>query len=107
MSLDGVLAPVVYESSWDPAFTVYTWYTEQDEDYTVIYANFQGADPNRENVEINVRRNCFFPDKTGVNYITLSGFAVKQAATTWAPPTAWQEGDGRTPLVQRLDYRRL
>lgn len=92
MRLDGVLAPVVYESSWDPAFTVYTWYTEQDGDYTVIYANFQGADPNRENVEINVRRNCFFPDKTGVNYITLSGFAVKQAATTWAPPTAWQEG---------------
>lgn len=43
-------------------------------------------------MEINVRRNCFYPDKTGVNYITLSGFTVKQAATTWAPPTAYQEG---------------
>ena len=91
-SLDNVLHPTVYRGSWDPDFTVYQWYTEQDGDYTVIYANFRGADPNQENVEINVRRNCFYPDKTGVNYITLSGFTVKQAATTWAPPTAYQEG---------------
>ncbi len=89
-----VLKPVVYEKSWDQAFTVYTWYTEQDEeaDETVIYANFQGADPNKENVEINVRRNCFYPSKEGVGYITLSGFTVKCAATQWAPPTAYQEG---------------
>lgn len=92
MSLEKVINPVVYQSSWDPEFTVHTWYTEQDGDVTVIYANFQGADPNKENVEINVRRNCFYPDRTGVNYITLSGFTVKQAATTWAPPTAYQEG---------------
>ena len=91
-SLDQVLHPVVYRGSWDPDFTVYQWYTQQDGDYTVLYANFQGADPNKETVEINVRRNCFYPDKTGVNYITLSGFTVKQAATTWAPPTAYQEG---------------
>lgn len=92
VTLEEVLNPVVYRGSWDPDFTVYKWHTEQDGDYTVLYANFQGADPNRENVEINVRRNCFYPDKTGVNYITLSGFTVKQAATTWAPPTAYQEG---------------
>ena len=92
VTLEEVLNPVVYRGSWDPDFTVYKWYTEQDGDYTVLYANFQGADPNWENVEINVRRNCFYPDKTGVNYITLSGFTVKQAATTWAPPTAYQEG---------------
>ena len=36
---------------------------------TVILANFQGADPNQENVEINVRRNCFYPDKTGVDIL--------------------------------------
>lgn len=91
-SLDEVRNPSVYKSSWDPDFTVYKWYTEQDGGFTVIYANFQGASPNEENVEINVRRNCFYPDKTGVGYITLSGFTVKQAATTWAPPTAYQEG---------------
>ena len=91
-SLDEVLNPTVCMSSWDPEFTLYKWFTEQDGDFTVIYANFQGAFPNEENVEINVRRNCFYPDKTGVNYITLSGFTVRQAATTWAPPTAYQEG---------------
>ncbi|MCI5870177.1 MAG: right-handed parallel beta-helix repeat-containing protein [Dorea sp.] len=91
-SLEEVISPSIYKCSWDPDFTIYKWYTEQDGDFTVIYANFQGACPNEENVEINVRRNCFYPDKTGVNYITLSGFVVKQAATTWAPPTAYQEG---------------
>ncbi|MCI8623372.1 MAG: hypothetical protein HFG26_06870 [Provencibacterium sp.] len=91
-SLEAVVNPTVYKSSWDPDFTVYKWFTRQDGDFTEIFANFQGADPNRENVEINVRRNCFYPDKTGVGYITLSGFSVKQAATTWAPPTAYQEG---------------
>ena len=91
-SIEAVKNPQVYKGSWEPEYTLYQWYTEQDGDTTVIYANFQGADPNKENVEINVRRNCFYPDKTGVNYITLSGFVVKQAATTWAPPTAYQEG---------------
>lgn len=92
VSLDKVTNPEKDFSSWDPEGTLYTWYTEQDGNDTVIYANFQGADPRKENVEINVRRNCFYPDKTGVNYITLSGFVVKQAATQWAPPTAYQEG---------------
>ena len=93
-TLDGVKSPVVYKKSWDPEFTVYTWYTCQDEaaDETLIYANFQGKNPNEENVEINVRENCFYPSKEGVGYITLSGFCVKQAATQWAPPTAYQEG---------------
>ncbi len=91
-SLEAVKNPQKRESSWDPQGTLYQWYTWQDNGYTVICANFQGADPNKENVEINVRRNCFYPDKTGVGYITLSGFKVTQAATTWAPPTAYQEG---------------
>ena len=58
----------------------------------MIYANFQGKNPNEENVEINVRRNCFMPDKKGVGYITLSGFQVSKAATNWAPPAAYQDG---------------
>jgi len=91
-NLEGVLNPVVFRCSWEPEFTIYRWYTCQEDGMTVLYANFQGADPNKENVEINVRRNCFYPSKTGVNYITLSGFTVKQAATQWAPPTAYQEG---------------
>ena len=58
----------------------------------MIYANFQGKDPNEEHVEINVRRNCFMPSRTGVNYITFRGFSVNKAATTWAPPAAYQDG---------------
>ena len=93
-SLDKVLHPEVYTASWDPDFTVYTWFTEQDAeaDETVLYANFHGLDPNKETVEINVRPNCFYPQKEGVGYITLSGFKVTKAATQWAPPTAYQEG---------------
>lgn len=87
-----VFSPKPSAASWDPDFSVYVWYTEQDGDDTVFYVNFQGVDPNRENVEISVRKNCFYPTEEGVNYITLSGFTVCCAATQWAPPTAYQEG---------------
>jgi hypothetical protein len=82
----------IYAPSWEPEFSIYKWYTEQDGNQTVIYANFQGKDPNKEKVEINVRRNCFMPSKTGVSYITFRGFNVNKAATTWAPPAAYQDG---------------
>ncbi|MCR5544580.1 MAG: right-handed parallel beta-helix repeat-containing protein [Eubacterium sp.] len=78
--------------SWVPEESVYKWYTEQEGDETVLYANFQGKNPNEENVEISVRRNCFMPDKNGVDYITVSGFNINKAATTWAPPAAYQDG---------------
>ena len=73
-SLEECIAGEVYKPSWEPEYSVYKWYSEQDGNETVLYANFQGADPNKENVEINVRRRCFFPDKTGRGYITVSGF---------------------------------
>jgi len=93
-TLEACLKGEIYECSWVPEDSVYKWYTEQDADRneTVIYANFQGKDPNEENVEINVRRMCFFPSKTGVSHITVSGFAITKAATTWAPPAAFQDG---------------
>ncbi len=93
-TLEKVLDPVFYEQSWDIEFTKHTWYTCQDEeeDATIIYANFRGKDPNRECVEINVRPHCFWPVAEHVDNITLSGFVVTKAATQWAPPTALQEG---------------
>ncbi|HEX3022717.1 MAG TPA: DUF1565 domain-containing protein, partial [Lachnospiraceae bacterium] len=72
--------------------TKYVWYTEVDTENTTIYANFQGSDPNREFVEINVRRSCFYPKETGIDYITVRGFEMAHAATPWAPPTADQPG---------------
>lgn len=93
MELVEVLDPKPYKQSWESdEVTMLKWYTEQDGDSTLIYANFGGKDPNAECVEINVRRNCFYPSKEGVGYITLSGFKIKQAATQWAPPTAYQDG---------------
>ncbi len=43
-------------------------------------------------VEINVRKSCFYPDLTNINYITIRGFILSQAATQWAPPTSEQIG---------------
>jgi alpha-N-arabinofuranosidase len=43
-------------------------------------------------VEINVRRAVFYPEKPGMNYITVRGFTLRNAATPWAPPTAEQVG---------------
>ncbi len=93
-SLEKVLSPEYYEQSWDIEFTKHCWYTRQaaEEDATEIFANFQGKDPNRECVEINVRPHCFWPLSEHVDYITLSGFVVTKAATQWSPPTALQEG---------------
>ena len=78
--------------AWNQEEAKYLWYTQQDGDETVLYANFQGLDPNREKVEITVRRNCFMPSETGIGYITVSGFKIDKAATTWAPPAAYQDG---------------
>lgn len=91
-TLEECIKGEVFAPSWELEYSIYKWYTKQDGDETVIYANFQGKNPNKENVEINVRRNCFMPSKTGVDYITLSGFHVNKAATTWAPPAAYQDG---------------
>ncbi len=78
--------------SWAQEESTYKWFTEQDGNETVLYANFHGKDPNLENVEITVRRNCFMPEETGISWITVSGFTICKAATTWAPPAAYQDG---------------
>ena len=93
-SREEVASPTASAVSWEPERSLYVWYTEQDEkrDATVFYANFGDLDPNAENVEFTVRKDCFAPEKEGVGYITLSGFTVCKAATQWAPPTAYQEG---------------
>ena len=34
----------------------------------------------------------FYPEQTGINYITIKGFEMCHAATPWSPPTAEQPG---------------
>jgi hypothetical protein len=76
----------------DPSGAARLWFALVDEKNTTIWARFKGVDPNKELVEINVRQTVFYPEKTGVNYITVRGFTMRQAATNWAPPTAEQVG---------------
>ena len=71
---------------------LYPWYCESDDRNTYIYANFGDHDPNRDTVEITVRKACFYPGQPGVDFITVQGFVMRQAATPWAPPTAEQVG---------------
>ena len=76
----------------NPEQTRYVWYAEVGDDATTIWANFQGADPNAELVEINVRRSVFYPTEHHLDYITVRGFELAQAACPWTPPTADQPG---------------
>ncbi|MFB9956204.1 right-handed parallel beta-helix repeat-containing protein [Cellulomonas denverensis] len=76
----------------DPDRTVWVWFAEVSEEVTTIWANFQDADPNAALVEINVRPSVFTPDRTHIDYLTVRGFELAQAATPWAPPTAEQLG---------------
>ena len=76
----------------DPEQTRLVWYAEVGARETTIWANFQDADPNAELVEINVRRSVFYPLVPHLDYITVRGFELAQAASPWTPPTADQPG---------------
>jgi alpha-L-arabinofuranosidase len=68
------------------------WFGQVDKDNTTIWAQFRGVDPNHKPVEINVRRTVFYPERPGINFLTVRGFVLRNAATPWAPPTAEQKG---------------
>ncbi|UKJ07964.1 right-handed parallel beta-helix repeat-containing protein [Solitalea lacus] len=68
------------------------WCASVDADTTTIWAQFKNVNPNEALVEINVRQTVFYPDKPFINFITVRGFTMEQAATNWAPPTAEQMG---------------
>jgi alpha-N-arabinofuranosidase len=68
------------------------WFAQVDASNTTIWAQFKRVNPNERLVEINVRRTVFYPDRPGRNYLTVRGFAMRHAATPWAPPTAEQIG---------------
>jgi hypothetical protein len=68
------------------------WFSQVDATHTTLWAQFRNINPNDNLVEINVRQTVFYPEKTGMNYITVRGFTLMHAATNWAPPTAEQVG---------------
>ena len=76
-----------------PAGAAPLWFGRVDKQNTSVWAQFKGIDPNDAScVEINVRQTVFYPEKTGINYLTVAGFILRHAATPWAPPTAEQIG---------------
>ncbi len=80
------------EAILKPEQSLLVWSAQVGAESTVITANFGDCDPNEHLVEINVRQACFYPERSGVDYITLKGFEICHAATPWAPPTADQAG---------------
>ena len=80
------------EKVFEPISVTQLSFAEVENESTTIWAQFEGVNPNQQNVEINVRQSVFYPEKEGVNYITVSGFKLEQAATPWASPTAEQIG---------------
>mgnify|MGYP001413832705 CR=1 FL=1 len=75
----------------DSSQTRHRWYADVAADGTTsLWATFPGADPNEHLVEVNARRSVFYPEVTGIDYITVRGFELAQAACPWTPPTADQ-----------------
>ncbi len=72
--------------------TTLTWFAEVDSTSgtTSVWSNFGANQPNGSNVEVNVRPFAFFPEKTGISYISLQGFTIMNVASHWAPPTVFQ-----------------
>ena len=75
-----------------PAGQVPLWFCQVETTNTTLWAQFKNVNPNGQMVEINVRQTVFYPEKTGINYITVRGFTMRHAAPPWAPPTAEQMG---------------
>jgi alpha-N-arabinofuranosidase len=81
--LDDVLKPITNTP---------LWFGQVNETNTTIWAQFKNINPNKAEVEINVRQTVFYPAKPGISFITVRGFTMMHAATPWAPPTAEQIG---------------
>jgi hypothetical protein len=80
-----VYEPIPDTNIRDQEGSTYTWYCESDENYTTIWANFHKFNPNRELTEISTRRTCFYPEKPGIDYITVSGFKKAGGHTIESP----------------------
>lgn len=69
-----------------------SWYTTSSNGKTMIYANFGSADPTTELSEINVRIGVIYPTLEGLNYITVEGFDIRHAATSYNYHGSVQDG---------------
>ena len=89
---DWLMEAAHFEDARMPAEGTPFWFGVVSNDTTTIWAQFKGVNPNAAKVEINVRQTVFTPIRAGINYLTVRGFDLRNAATPWAPPTAGQIG---------------
>jgi hypothetical protein len=68
-----------------------TWWAVQEKGKTILQANFD-TDPNQAMVEVNVRDSCFHPGSKVLNYISLVGLTLSQAAPNGSGPIHPQQG---------------
>ena len=88
-----------------PAGTTPLWFGQVDKDNTTIWAQFKGVNPNEQLVEINVRRTVFYPEKPGINYITVRGFTHAPRGHPLGAAHGRADRPDRHALEQRLDHR--
>ncbi|HLO79882.1 MAG TPA: right-handed parallel beta-helix repeat-containing protein, partial [Chitinophagaceae bacterium] len=91
-SLEKVIQPTPFLKTKYKDASLLTWHCTVDIDSTTIYANFKNLDPNKALTELSIRKTVFYPDKPAINYLTIRGFDISQAATQWGAPTAEQIG---------------
>jgi len=84
------LGEVYLDGKVIPEFT--GWNATHSDSTTTITCNFGDADPNKQLTEINVRDCVFRPDAAMINYITVDGFEMAQAADNWAGGNCEQPG---------------
>jgi alpha-N-arabinofuranosidase len=72
---DWLTEAVSLEEVMKPMTAPPLWFASVDTANTVIWAQFKGVDPNAQQVEVNVRRSVFYPEKPGMNPITRCGTA--------------------------------
>ncbi|MBK1876256.1 right-handed parallel beta-helix repeat-containing protein [Pelagicoccus mobilis] len=84
--LDGTAFTEV-QSRAEVASNSLRWHSEDTATGSVVYANFGEIDPADHLIEYNARESIFMPAVAGVDYITVEGLELRQAASGWAPPT--------------------
>lgn len=92
-SIEECIKGEIYKCSWEGEASRYKWYAEQKDGRTVFYVNFMDYDPNNEKVEINVREQCFVPEKLvlitsqflhlPLQKLLLTGLHLQLIRTVW------------------------
>ena len=69
------------------------WWPTVSPTSTEVVARFPAeTDPNAGAVEIALRPTVFSPVEPGIDFLTVSGLTLVNAATNWVAPTSGQEG---------------